>query len=231
MASPESIPSNITALFEKFRDKKVKAKEATELARWIISMQKVPSFNLKSLVMDGYEYTTTDWNRLKQTISRLKKRLEISAKDAIKEHEVADFAVFIENLWKEAKSIATDTVMQWRNRAIEYGYFDKEKEKVLMKNFIEDACNFFVEYKDLLETIEDRIKDTEAACAMFAELSKPQVLRIVALRSYMQFINQITILAARGIPTPESIILEVKNTVNDVILSTHQPGKEIPYFE
>ena len=228
MATVEDVPPDIGALFEKYRDKKTKAKESTKLARWIIEMQKVPGFNLKLLVMDGYNYTVTDWNRLKQMLSRLKKRLGVSAKDVLKEHEAADFARFIEDLWNEAKKIATDTLMRWHSRAIEYGYFDEEKGSVRMKDFIEDACNFYIEKREALETIEERVGDLQATCAMFAELSKPNVLRIVALRSYMEFVSGITLLAARGIPVPESIIMEVKNTVNKVILSTYQPVREIP---
>lgn len=227
MATVEDIPPDIAALFVNYRDKKVKAKEATKLGRWIVGMQKVPGFNLKLLIMDGYDYTVTDWNRLKQMLSRLKKKLGVAAKDLLKEHEAADFAHFLENLWNEAKKIATDTLMRWHNRAIEYGYFDEDKGSVRMKDFVEDACNFYVEKRDMLDTIEERVNDLQATCAMFAELSKPNVLRVVALRSYLEFVNQVTYLAARGIPVPESIILEVKDTVNRVILSTYQPVKEM----
>lgn len=226
MASPEDVPSDINALLVRFRGKKVTAQESMKLGRWIINMKKVPSFKLKPLVEAGYDYTRTDYERLKRMANRLEKKLEISAVDTLKKLEADAFARFIEDTWNEAKSIATDTVMRWRNRAIEYGYFDEEKEKVRMKDFLEDACNFYIDKRDMVETLEARIKDLKAACATFAEFSKPQVLRITALHSYMKFMTQVTRLAAQGIPVPEAIIEEVRTTINRVIRSAALPIKQ-----
>ena len=94
-----------------------------------------------------------------------------------------------------------------------------------MKDFLEDACNFYIEKRDLIETIEDRVRDLEAACATFAEFSKPQVLRIIALRSYMEFITQVTRLTAHGIAVPESIVEEVRATTDRVIRLAALPIK------
>ena len=124
-------------------------------------------------------------------------------------------------MWKEAKSIATDTLQRWYRRANEFGYFDKKNETVRMKEFVEDACNFFVENKETVAQKDEEILNLKAAVATFAEISKPNVLRINALDSYIEFTSLCTLLAARGIPVPEAIIMEVKNTVNRVILSTH----------
>jgi hypothetical protein len=89
-----------------------------------------------------------------------------------------------------------------------------------MKDFLEDACNFYINKRDMVETLEAKIKDLKAACATFAEMSKPQVLRITALRSYMEFMTQVTLLDAQGIPVPESIIEEVRATTDRVIRSS-----------
>jgi len=226
MASPEDVPPDINALLIRFRGKKITKQETMKLGRWIINMKKVPSFKLKPFVEAEYDYTRTDYERLKRMANRLEKKLEISAVDTLKKLESDAFARFIEDTWNEAKSIATDTVMRWRNRAIEYGYFDEEKEKVRMKDFLEDACNFYIDNRDRVETLEAKNKDLEAACATFAEFSKPQVLRIIALHSYMKFITQVTRLAARGIPVPESIIEEVRATTDRVIHSAALPIKQ-----
>jgi len=223
MATPSSLPPEIHDLFIKYKAKKIAAKEVMELCSWIIGMEKVPGFNYKQLVMDGFDFNIREYNRLTKAVERAKKKMTVSARTELKTHEAAAFATFIENLWNEAKNIGQDTVMRWRSRAIEYGYFDENKQAVRMRDFLEDACNFYVEKRDLLETVEEQIRDLEATCAMFAELSKPQVLRIVALRSYMEFINVVTQLAAIGVPVPQSIIDEVRITTDNVIRSAGLP--------
>ncbi len=164
---------------------------------------------------------------MQRKVRKLEKKLEQSARIILKERSADDFASFVEELWDSAKTIGTETVMKWMNRATELGYYDEDTKKVKMKEFVEDACNFYMNKRDMLETIEDQLRDLQATCAMFAELSKPQVLRIIALRSYMDFIGKCTQLAARGIPVPESIILEVKGTVNNVILSTYEQARNV----
>lgn len=223
MATPSSLPHVIHELFVKYKNKAIDAKESMELCSWIIGMEKVPGFNYKQLSMDGFDFNIRDYNRLTKAVERAKKKMTVSASTELKIHEAAGFATFIENLWNEAKNIGQDTVVRWRSRAIEYGYFDENKQAVRMRDFIEDACNFYVEKRDLLETVEEQIRDLEATCAMFAEMSKPQVLRIVALRSYMEFVNIITQLAAIGIQVPQSIIDEVRITTDQVIRSTGLP--------
>jgi len=226
MSTPADVPDEIDAIFKRYKEYRATRPETEKLCTWIINMSDVPGFNYKQLCTAGYGYTLRDYNRLKKAVQRIKKKLQPSAATTLKKLEAGDFAKFIEDLWKEAKSIATGTVMKWAERAKEIGYFDEKEGKVRMKDFIEDACNFYLEKKELLDTIEERLKDLEATCAMFAELSKPQVLRILALRSYMEFMSQITFLAARGIPVPESIIIEVKDTVNTIIAGTYRPLKE-----
>lgn len=228
MASPEDIPPEIGALFAKFKRKQIKPKEETNLLQWIIKMKQIPGFSLKTIVMPGFDFNRTDYDRLAKAVTRMEQRLETNVDLKLKELEADALAKFIEETWNDVKSIATGTLIKWRDAAIEHGYFDKEKEKIRMKDFIEDACTFYVEKRDMIAQVESRVRDLEAVATMFAELSKPNVLRIVALRSYMDFVNIITQLAARGIPVPQSIIIEVKNTVDSVILSTYPQEKEIP---
>ena len=228
MSSPEEVPADIGALFKKFRDKDINPKEQTKLLQWIMGVMDDPGFKLRSLTMTGFAFTKRDHDRLQRALNRLQKTLEVSASTKLKELEADAFAKFIEETWEEAKNIATDTVVRWRDKAIEYGFFDKEAGKVKMKEFIEVSCNFFVEKRDMIETVEERVRDLEATASMFAEISKPQVLRIIALRLYMDFVNKVTHLAAIGIPVPESVIIDVKNEVNRVMLSTFRTSKEAP---
>lgn len=225
MATPSGIPHVIHELFVKYKNKAIDDKERMELCSWIIGMEKVPGFNYKQLSMDGFDFTTRDYNRLTKAVERAKKKMTVSAETELKIHEAAGFATFLEDLWNEARNIGQDTVMRWYSRAIEYGYFDENKQTVRMRDFIEDACNFYVDQKDHLETVDEEIRDLEATCAMFAEMSKPQVLRIVALRSYMEFVNIITQLAAMGIRVPQSIIDEVRMTTDQVIRNAGLPVK------
>jgi len=228
---PEEVPADIGALFKKFKDQDIKPKERTKLLHWIIEMMKEKDFSLRSLTMTGYGYTRTDHDRLQRAVNRLQKTLSITATSKMKELESDSFSKFIEETWEEAKNIATDTVMTWRTKAIEYGFFDKENQKVKMKDFIETACDFYVKNVEALEGIEERIRDIEAIAALFAELSKPNVLRIIALRSYMEFVNHITRLAAMGIPVPDSVIIDVKNEVEKVMLSTYKVEKEVQNWQ
>lgn len=223
MALAEEVPVDIGTYLGAFRDKKIRSKNARKLERWIIDMQKVPGFDLKHLVIDGYEYTATDYERLKKRVTRLKKKLSVSAADVLKERESEDFERWVEDAWEQVKTIGKDMVMLFTQRAAELGYYDEKDGKVRMRDFLMDSCNFFVEKRQMIETVEEKIKDLEATCAMFAELSKPQVLRLAALRSYMEFVGVVTQLAAMGVPVPESVILEVRVTVDNVIKSTYLP--------
>lgn len=231
MVEPEEVPPDIGALFKKFKDRDINAKERTKLLQWIIIMMKEPGFSLRTLTMTGYAYTKRDHDTLQRAVNRLQETLRVTAETKVKELEADAFAKFIEDTWEEARNIATDTVMSWRNKAIEYGFFDKDTQKVKMKEFIETACDFFVEKSEMVERIEERVRDLEAVAALFAELSKPNVLRIVTLRAYMEFVNKVTRLAAMGIPVPESVIIDVKNEVNRVMLSTFRVERETPNWQ
>lgn len=217
MASPEEIPEEIQVLFEKCRDKKISAKGRAKLERWIVGMQKVPGFDLKHICIDDFDYTSTDYNRLRKRVQRLKKKLTTSAKEVLREAEADDFVKWVEGAWEQVKTIGKDMVMGWTERASELGYYDEDSGEVRIKEFLVDACTFFVEKRQMIETVEERVKDVEAACQMFAELSKPQVVRIIALREYMDFVQIVTFLAARGIPVPTSVIDEVRSTVDAVM--------------
>ncbi|MBA7612300.1 hypothetical protein ES703_19536 [subsurface metagenome] len=226
MASSETIPPKIAAILVKSKEKKLTKKQKTELAYWIIDMRKSSDFNLKRLVIDSFGYSEQDYNTLWVIVDRFEKGLTVSAKEKLKKLEGEAFSTFITDIWKEAKSIATDTLQRWYRRAVEFGYFDKENETVRMKEFVEDACNFYVNNKETIGSYEEEILNLKAAVSTFAEISKPNVLRIMALHSYIEFTSLCTLLAARGIPVPEAIIIEVKNTVNRVILSTHPAMRE-----
>lgn len=226
MAIREQVPEDIAELFQKFKEYATTETETEKLCDWIINKLDVPGFNYKQICMVGFGYNIRDYNRLKKAVESTKKKLSVSAETQLKKLEAGDFARFVEGMWSEASTIAKTTVMKWAERAKEMGYFDEEKGRVRMKDFVEDACNFYIENKDLIETVEERIKDVEAVARVFLELAKPNIIRIIALREYTRFVTEVTRLAALGIPVPESIIMEVKNTVNKVILSTHPIIKE-----
>jgi len=217
--SPEEIPEDVKELFDKYLKKEAEKDDQDKLFRWILGMQKDPKFNLLSLVMEGYGWEKRDYNRLEQALRTAKKRLEMSAASKLKELEQGDFASFIEKLWSEAKTIATETIMTWFERAREYGYYDAETGRVRMKEFIEDSCNFYIQNKENLEILMEQVNDSEAAAKLFADVAKPNFLRLTALRLYTQFMSQVIALGARGIPVPESIIMDVKETTNQIILS------------
>ena len=221
MATVEQLPDEIATLITKNKAKSIKAKGQKKLIQWIIDMKKTVGWSLRSLLKKDFDYSETEYNSLANKVRRFEKSLAVSAEDRLKNLEGDAFGTFIENLWSEAKSIATDTLQRWYRRAIEFGYFDKDAETVRMKEFVEDACNFYVENKEIVGSYEVEILNLKAAVATFAEMSKPSVLRIMALHSYIEFTSLCTLLAVRGIPVPEAIIMEVRETVNRVILSTH----------
>jgi hypothetical protein len=227
MATKESVPKEITKLFEKQKEKKKLTKnQKTKLFYWIIDMKKSSDFDLKNFVKNEFGYDDTDYTRLWAKLNRFEKNLEVTSKKQLKKRESEAFADFIDNIWLEAKSIATDTLQRWYSRAIEFGYFDEENESVRMKEFLEDALNFYVENRETIKSNTQKMLDYKAACTAFAEISKPNMVRIMALRSYTEFTKLVTILAARGIPVPEAIIIDVKNTINKALLSTHPAMKE-----
>ena len=190
-------------------------------------MQKVPGWELKILVVDGYGYDSKAYEKIKRAVARFKKTMEQTATQKLKELQAGDFAQFIENMWNEAKQIATTIVMTWRERAVEYGYYDEETETVLMKDFILDACNFYVDNRDRIILLEEEMLDTRAAAQVFADMARPNILRINALRIYTQFCDHAMALAAAGIPVPDSIIQDVRKTVDSAILTAALPPERL----
>lgn len=140
MSSAEEVPEDIKALFIKAREKTARDKEFLRLAEWIMNMKKVPGFNLMRLVQDGFDYTRTNYDYLQRKVRKLEKKLAQSAEVILKERAADDFARFVEGLWDSAKTIGTETVMKWMQRATELGYYDEDTKKVKMKEFVEDAC-------------------------------------------------------------------------------------------
>jgi len=192
-----------------------------------MEMQKVPGWELKILVQDGYGYDNKAYEKIKRAVARFKKTMEQTATQKLKELQAGDFAQFIENMWNEAKQIATTIVMTWRERAVEYGYYDEETETVLMKDFILDACNFYVDNRDRIILLEEEMLDTRAAAQVFADMARPNILRINALRIYTQFCAHAMALAAAGIPVPDSIIQDVRKTVDSAILTAALPPERL----
>lgn len=227
MATIEAIPDDITKLIEKNKDKSIKAEDRKKLIQWIIGMKKIEGWSLRSLLKKDFDYSETEYNTLANKVRRFEKKLKAAAAEQLKELEKEDFSKFLENLWGEANKIAKKTLMRWYNTAVEYGYYDEETETVRVHKFLEAACNFFVEKSELVRGYESQILDLEATASMFADLSKPNVLRLIAFQSYVEFTSRCVILAAKGIPVPEAIIAEVRNTVNNIIFSTHPAIKEM----
>lgn len=225
MATIGQIPEDIAELIEKNKDKSIKADERKKLMQWIIGMKKTEGWSLRGLLIKDFGYSETEYNTLANKTRQFEKTLTVSAKEQLKKLEGDAFSIFITDIWKEAKSIATDTLQRWYRRAIEFGYFDKKNETVRMKDFVEEALDFYVANRETISQKDEEILNLKAAVSTFAEISKPNVLRIMALHSYMEFTSLCTLLAVRGIPVPEAIIIEVKNTVNRVILSTHPAMK------
>jgi len=223
MTSPEHLPEDVADLFIKFRDKKASKEEQIKLFRWINSMQRVPGFNLKDLVQAGFGYASKDYTRLKVNLSRFRKTMRVTAKDELRRLENQDFATFIENMWNEAKTIATEVVMAWREKALNMGYFDEESGKVKMKDFIMDAVNFYIENKDRLEELQEQMRDIEAAGRLAFRLADPNIAKIYVINAYTRFCAEVLKLASLGIPVPESVILDVKETVNQALLSLKPP--------
>jgi len=223
MTSPEQLPEDVSDLFIKYRDQKASKEEQIKLFKWIDSMRKVPGFNLKDLVEAGFGYAAKDYTRLRTALTRFRKMMKVTARDELRRLENQDFATFIENMWNEAKTIATEVVMAWREKALNMGYFDEETGKVKMKAFIMDAVNFYIENKDRLEELQEQMRDIEAAGRLAFRLADPNIAKIYVINAYTRFCAEVLKLAAMGIPVPESVILDVKETVNQTLLSFKQP--------
>ena len=227
MTTQESIPPEITALLNKYSAKTIKKPETTTLLKWIIEMMKVAGFELKTLLTDEYGYDDKEYKRLQKAINRFKKTLEQTATQKLAELQAGDFSRYIEDMWEDAKNIGTTAVMTWRSRAIEYGYYNEETDTVRMRDFIMDACNFYTQNRERIYLLEEENKDISAAAQVFAEMAKPNMLRITALRIYTQFCSHAMTLAIAGIPVPDSIIQDVRLTVDKAILSSTIPQERL----
>ncbi|GAI06300.1 unnamed protein product, partial [marine sediment metagenome] len=85
--------------------------------------------------------------------------------------------------------------------------------------FIEDSCKFYIANRDRIEEMQEELNDAVAAAQVFADMAKPNILRVTALNAYIQFCSKVMILAAQGIPVPQSIIMDVRSTVDKALLS------------
>jgi len=223
MSDPDLVPPEIAELLIKFRDKKISKIEEAQLYRWIMGMKNVPGFNLHELTTAGFGFSENDYRRLTGYMTRYRKKVKVKAEDELRRLENQDFARFIETMWNEVKTIATDVVMGWAEKAKNMGYYDPEQGKTDMKRFIEDAINFYVENKDRIEEYEERLRDVEAAGQLAFKLADPNIAKIYVVNAYTRFCSEVLKLAALGIPVPESIILDVKETVNRAITSLKPP--------
>jgi len=232
MSELEEIPKDVQEFFIKYNAGTIKDEERQKLYKWIVDKKKEDkTFELRTFVRENFAYDEIIYRRLEKAVQRFGKTTEITATKKLKELEAGDFADFIENMWNNAKGIATSVVIGWTERAKEYGYYDKDSGEIRMKDFIEDACNFYIDYKDQIDAMTDQLRDAEAAANLFAEMAKPNTIRIAALRSYTAFVTKVLELAARGIPVPESVIEDVKETVNQVIYTATLPKEELKTYE
>jgi len=231
MTALDDLPKDVQEFFIKYNAGTIKEDERQKLYKWIVDKKKEDkTFELRTFVRENFAYDELIFRRLEKAVQRFGKTTEITATKKLKELESGDFATFIESMWNNAKGIATSVVIGWTERAKEYGYFDKESGEIRMKDFIEDACNFYIDYKDQIDLMTDQLRDAEAAANLFSEMAKPNMIRIVALRSYTSFVTKILELAARGIPVPESVIQDVKETVNQVIYTATLPREELEAY-
>jgi len=231
MTALEDVPTDIQELFIKYNAGTIKEDERQKLYKWILDKKKEDkTFELRTFVRENFAYDEIVFRRLEKAIQRFGKATEVTATRKLKELEAGDFADFIETMWNNAKGIATSVVIGWTERAKEYGYYDKESGEIRMKDFIEDACNFFIDYRDQIDALQDQLRDSEAALSLFAEMAKPNIIRIASLRTYTTFVTKTLELAARGIPVPESIIQDVKETVNQVIFTATLPKEALETY-
>ena len=219
------IPKEISEMILRFRAGTLKRPEKMKLFKWFHEMSKVPSFGMKDILRE-HGYTEKEISRFKMALSRYRKTMTVTARDELKRLENEDFATFIETVWNEAKTIATDVVMAWREKAINMGYYDPDNNTVRMKDFIVDAVNFYIQYKDRVEELEEELEDTKAAGKLAFRLAEPNIAKIYVINSYTRFCAEVLKLASLGIPVPESVILDVKETVNRVISSLKAPLAE-----
>jgi hypothetical protein len=226
MTTPEEVPADIGDIILKFRNYQATEAETEKLCQWVHEMRDKPGFNPRALLMVHYGYDTRAYNRFKKAYDRYREKVEAEAKVKLRRLEAEDFSKFVEDIWKDVINTGKRLVKEHYNDAVEMGYYDEKTGNVDMVKFFDDAANFFKENRDVLETVEERIKDIEAAAKVFAEMAKPNILRIMALRAYISFITEAMRLAALGIPVPESIIIDVKETINRLLYSTQPPLKE-----
>ena len=214
------VPSDIEDIIKLEFAKQASEKEREKLFSWLMDVLiKYPNFNMHKFLTERFGYDHTAYTRVVNNFKRWRAKLRGVSKIR---KPLEDYLKFVEDMWNEARDIALDVVMGWVDKAKEMGYYNSAEKKVDMKKFIEDAVTFYIQYKYVVDQIEERYKDLEAYAMTLQELVSPQVYRLIALRLYMEFIQDVMRMQTYGIPVPPELIEEVRRMTSVFIGTTVQ---------
>lgn len=139
------VPENIDKLLKKEKRKQISKEERKELFGYLENVE-----DIRGLVTgDPYNFSERDYARMMKSKVRHGSRQKAgkALKDpagVLRAKESEDFDAFITDFWAQARDIGTNIIQKYAMRASELGYYDEDLEMIDMRDFTEDAMEFFV---------------------------------------------------------------------------------------
>jgi len=208
------IPNEILKLLEKYRDKEKMLPE--EKTRLFLYLSKLPPRTRLLPLLRKLGFTKGRYISLKSNMSYMRKKIDEARREELAEErlikiEKKDFSSFVTENWNTLKKLGEKIIIE---------YTDKAKNRGMsIIDYVTTALEFYEQYADRLDEIDEEIQDLQALVMMFKDAANINFAKLSALRIYMEFQTEILKLKASGIQIPDAILDDFKKKTDLVISS------------
>ncbi|GAI65791.1 unnamed protein product [marine sediment metagenome] len=197
-------------LAEAFKNRKITKAERAEFSGLLGELRSHDDFILKDWGTE-HDFDQAAYARLIKLLGRGPKLREVPAPERALTRQVSqDYSKFLKGLWEETRQVGQDVAMRWMQTAAELGFWDDENDRPRFREFVSAAINFFVENRLKVPELKEEVARLDAVAYTLAQLSKPEVVRLMVHQSYLRFLMDIVALEAGGVKVPEDLILEAQ---------------------
>jgi len=215
----EEMPRKVLLYLERLRDGTITPEQKKELFDWIYEHRAM--IDLKELSA----YVGISLSKLKYHLTQYKKKWRATPEkvieDTLHEESLKDLKKFTRQLWNEVAKLSTETIMKVYSKA-------KELE-IEPSEFIEEAINFYIEYREYIESMQEKIEDLKALSQVLLYALQPSYMKLMAMRLYATFLLEVARLEAQGIPMPEEFVEDMRRMVDKFLSGLPQEEEERAY--
>ncbi|GAI91149.1 unnamed protein product, partial [marine sediment metagenome] len=159
-----------------------------------------------------HDFDPVAYSRLLKLLGRGSKPREVPAPERALTRQVSqDYSKFLKGLWEETRQVGQDVAMRWMQTCSELGFWSDENDRPRFREFVSAAINFFVENRLKVPELKEEVARLDAVAYTLAQLSRPEVTRLMIHQAYLNFLLTLTELMAHGVSVPEDIIAEAQS--------------------